>query len=114
MGGWGACREAVVLVMLEAAAVCVLRRPRVACAGIAGRNPPSEATRPPAKKKKKLVLGGDICGLWVQTPALPLSSGGLGHVTGPFCTWFTFAKCIFSIILLMHINFPLRSVMVGE
>lgn len=52
--------------------------------------------------------------MWAQTPALPLSSGGLGHVTGPFCTWFTFAKCIFSIILLMHINFPLRSVMVGE
>lgn len=46
--------------------------------------------------------------MWVQTPALPLSSGGLGHVTDPFCTWFSFAKWIFSIILLMHINFPLR------
>lgn len=99
------------LVMLEAAVVCVLRRPRVACAGIAGRNPPSEATHPPAKKKK---IGFGRRHMWAQTPALPLSSGGLGHVTGPFCTWFTFAKCIFSIILLMHINFPLRSVMVGE
>ena len=24
--------------------------------------------------------------MWVQTPALPLSSGGLAHVSSPFCT----------------------------
>lgn len=65
-------------VMLEATAV---RRPRVACAGIVGRNPPSEATHPPAK-----ILGLGRRHMWGQTPALPFSSIGLGHVTGPFWT----------------------------
>lgn len=68
-------------VMLEATAVCVLRRPRVACAGIVGRNPPSEATHPPAK-----ILGLGRRHMWGQTPALPFSSVGRGHVTSPFWT----------------------------
>ena len=68
-------------VMPEATAVCVLRRPRVACAGIVGPNPP---LKPLILQQKRVGLGRRY--MWVQTPALPLSSGGLGHVTGPFCT----------------------------
>lgn len=88
--------------------------PAAPSGGVCWDRRPESPVRGHSSSSKKKKIGFGRRHMWAQTPALPLSSGGLGHVTGPFCTWFTFAKCIFSIILLMHINFPLRSVMVGE